>query len=114
MRACGPGYNQLASLVPSSLSCCPGLGVLDVSNNRLTELPDAIADCAQLHTLDVSNNDLGDLPYQLGYMTALTRIQIVGNPLRRMRRSLVTAGAETLKKYDSWWWITQRSPRITH
>ena len=81
------------------LNACPGLGVIDLSNNQLTTLPAALGSCASLHTLDVSNNDIGDLPYQLGYASKLTRIALEGNPLRRIRRAIVSSGTVRLKKY---------------
>jgi hypothetical protein len=45
------------------------------------------------------NNDLTDIPAGLGYLSELQHVMLPGNPLRKMKRSLVTAGAEALKKY---------------
>jgi Leucine-rich repeat (LRR) protein len=52
-----------------------------------------------LKTLDLSNNDLSDLPSELGILPKLTRINIEGNPMKTIKSSMRTAGAEVLKKY---------------
>ena len=72
---------------------------LDLANNKLAELPADVCLCTGLKTLDVANNDLSDLPVGLGYLTELQHVVIPGNPLRKLKRSLVTAGAEALKKH---------------
>lgn len=52
---------------------------------------------ARLKTLDVSNNDLAELPAALGYLPELHRLAVDGNPLRTVRRSLLSGGASSLK-----------------
>lgn len=63
-RPCiGAGFNRIATIVPEAMAACPGLGVLDVSNNNIKALPSTIDHLTALHTLDVSNNDLsGTVP----------------------------------------------------
>lgn len=78
---------------------CPGITVLDLKNNKLTSLPASINVLRILKTLDMSNNDLIDLPNELASIGSLVRINIEGNPLRCIRQSIKTQGAEVLKKY---------------
>ena len=47
----------------------------------------------------MSNNDLSDLNPRIGLLNNLVRINIEGNPLKCIKSSLRTAGAEPLKKY---------------
>ena len=49
--------------------------------------------------MDISNNNLLDLPDCLGRMTLLVRINIEGNPLKKIRHEVRASGAEVLKKY---------------
>lgn len=78
------------------------LTVLDLKNNKIVNLSPYISQCTALKTLDVSNNDLSDLPHTLAHIKSLVRIQIEGNPLRSIRQSIRTAGAEAIKKYLSY------------
>lgn len=66
-------------------------------SNRVVHLPEEIGSLARLKTLDVSNNDLADLPAALGYLPELHRLAVDGNPLRTIRRSLLSGGASSLK-----------------
>lgn len=96
------GHNRLRGEVlgDDALADCPGIAVLDLSNNGITALHGGMAAALPAcHTLDVSNNDLTALPAAMGHMRALTRVALEGNPLRSIRRSVLTAGTEALKKY---------------
>uniref|UniRef100_K3X9W3 Disease resistance R13L4/SHOC-2-like LRR domain-containing protein n=1 Tax=Globisporangium ultimum (strain ATCC 200006 / CBS 805.95 / DAOM BR144) TaxID=431595 RepID=K3X9W3_GLOUD len=94
------GYNVLSSIDEASVLCVKdSITVLDVRDNKLSELPANIACLYRLKTLDLSNNDLSDLPPGLGYLKHLNHIVIDGNPLRAIRRSILSAGCESLKKY---------------
>ncbi len=53
----------------------------------------------KLKTLDLTNNDLQDVPSELGLMNNLVRLSVEGNPLKRIRSNIRTAGAIKLKKY---------------
>lgn len=66
-------------------------------NNRIMRLPEEVGSLARLKTLDVSNNDLKDLPAALGYLPELHRLVLDGNPLRTIRRSLLSGEASSLK-----------------
>ncbi|TMW66370.1 hypothetical protein Poli38472_004135 [Pythium oligandrum] len=94
------GYNFLTVINEESiLGVKDTLTVLDLRDNKLSALPDRFAHLYRLKTLDLSNNDLSDLPPGLGYLKYLNHIVIDGNPLRSIRRSIISAGTQALKKY---------------
>ncbi|CAM9802604.1 unnamed protein product, partial [Pylaiella littoralis] len=94
------GFNLLTSLDGAALlSVSAGLTELHVQSNRIVHLPEEIGSLARLKTFDVSNNDLAELPAALGYLPELHRLVVDGNPLRTVRRSLLSGGASSLKKY---------------
>ncbi|KAK1932575.1 Leucine-rich repeat-containing protein 40 [Phytophthora citrophthora] len=94
------GYNTLSSIDEHSvLRAKDSITVLDMRDNKLAGLPASIACLYRLKTLDVANNDLSDLPPGLGYLKHLNHLIVDGNPLRAIRRSVISAGCEALKKY---------------
>lgn len=94
------GFNLLHTIPPSViLRVQDTLTVLDMRDNRLSRLPDEIAHLYRLKTLDVTNNDLHELPAGLGYVKDLHHFLVEGNPLRTIRRAVVSGGSEVLKKY---------------
>ncbi|POM68518.1 hypothetical protein PHPALM_15316 [Phytophthora palmivora] len=94
------GFNLLRE-VPEDivLSVKESLTVLDLRDNKLQHLSDRIPQLYRLKTLDVTNNDLHDLPPGFGYLKYLNHLLVEGNPLRSIRRSIISAGTEPLKKY---------------
>ncbi|ETP34042.1 hypothetical protein, variant [Phytophthora nicotianae P10297] len=94
------GFNLLR-YIPDDviLTVKESLTVLDVRDNKLQRLSDRIPQLYRLKTLDVTNNDLHDLPPGFGYLKYLTHLLVEGNPLRSIRRSIISAGTEPLKKY---------------
>ncbi len=69
------------------------------ADNHITALPDELWELPELHTLDLRNNDLNSLPCTLGFSKSLVRCTLEGNPLRTMRRSLVSGSVEALKAF---------------
>ena len=109
--ASGPGsgleilnlsYNSISGLSPSLL-LHDRLSDLLLQNNKLTALDANMAEMASLKLLDASNNSLTDVPYQLGYCVSLSQLLLDGNPIRTIRRALITRqGAnctEALKEF---------------
>ena len=87
---------DVGALRPAAAS----LTELLLQGNRLESCPDDISCLTALKALDVSNNDLTTLPPSLGYMSALGKIMVEGNPIRSIRRTLLAgAAAEELKAY---------------
>jgi Leucine-rich repeat (LRR) protein len=94
------GYNALSEIDEASISRIKdSVTVLDMRDNKLAALPANIACLYRLKTLDVANNDLPDLPPGLGYLKHLNHFVVDGNPLRAIRRAVISAGCESLKKY---------------
>ncbi|CAH0516396.1 unnamed protein product [Peronospora belbahrii] len=94
------GYNVLCEIPEDVvLRVMESLTVLDVRDNKLQRLSDKIPQMYRLKTLDVTNNDLHDLPAGLGYLKHLNHLLVEGNPLRSIRRSVISSGTEPLKKY---------------
>lgn len=87
--------------VPNSFTPSPSSPSLFMfqflKSNHIVHLPKEIGSLARLKTLDVSNNDLPELPAALGYLPELHRLIVDGNPLRTVRRSLLSGGASSLK-----------------
>ncbi|RLN63819.1 hypothetical protein BBJ29_006897 [Phytophthora kernoviae] len=94
------GYNTLSSIDEISiLRIEDSVTILDMRDNKLQGLPTNLACLYRLKTLDVANNDLTDLPPGLGYLKHLNHFIVDGNPLRAIRRSVISSGCEALKKY---------------
>lgn len=93
------GENKLTSVSAENLKSCSNLSILDLSDNNIRELDADFGKLFVLSTLDLRNNNLSNLPYTLGFIPSLNKIAVDGNPLRTIRRSVWSAGAEELKKY---------------
>ena len=83
----------------ANLESCPKLSVLDLHNNKLSELPETIINLKELKTLRISNNDLSDINPRISLLSNLVRINIEGNPLKCIKSTMRNANAEQLKKY---------------
>lgn len=100
------GYNRILK-IDNGVSYCESIGSsyrnvveLHINNNSLTNIPsEFIALIRNIKVLEVSNNDISDIPYELGYLDTLTRLALEGNPIRSIRRSLLTQSTEELKKF---------------
>ncbi len=90
-------FNFISSI--TGLENAANLSVLDLHNNKLPELPLSLLGLNQLKTLTLSNNDLSDINPRLSLMPNLVRFNIEGNPLRRIKPAMRSAGAVELKKY---------------
>lgn len=94
------GFNALQTISEASiLRLKDTITVLDIRENRLRALPEKIAHLYRLKTLDMTNNDLNELPAGIGYLKDLHHLMVEGNPLRTIRRAVISGGSEVLKKY---------------
>jgi Leucine-rich repeat (LRR) protein len=62
-------------------------------------LPDSVMTLYQMKTLKISNNNLGDINPRLSLLDNLVRLSIEGNPLKRLKPAMRTAGAKALKEF---------------
>lgn len=92
-------FNRLTTIDLENLKPLENLSTLSVRDNHLQILSDTILSFSQLTQLDVSNNDLHDLPNVLGLMPSLNKIEVEGNPIKKIRQNLLLGSVENLKKY---------------
>jgi len=93
------GSNRLSQCPCNGIVSFPSLKLLDLSCNRLEAVSAEIVDfCPVLHRLDISGNDLQDIPAELSLLENLESIVATGNPLRRIKRSLI-GNTTSLKLY---------------
>ncbi|XP_006635105.2 leucine-rich repeat-containing protein 40 [Lepisosteus oculatus] len=93
------GYNQIEVLGPEHLKHLSSISVLELRDNKLKALPDEIALLEGLERLELTNNDISSLPYTLGNLPKIKILALDGNPLRTIRRDLLTKGTQELLKY---------------
>ncbi|CAI2171496.1 9862_t:CDS:2 [Funneliformis geosporum] len=77
--------NQIKSLGPL-LHTTPNLEILDVGDNKLSEIPEGLVALKCLKRLDIGNNELKHLPAELGLLSTLDVLVWEGNPLRNAPR----------------------------
>ncbi|XP_019727369.1 leucine-rich repeat-containing protein 40 [Hippocampus comes] len=93
------GNNQIASVAGEDVSSFGALSVLELRDNKIATLPEQVAALGALTRLDLTNNDIGTLPASLGLLPELKTLLLEGNPLRGIRRDLLTKGTNELLKY---------------
>ncbi|XP_077462671.1 leucine-rich repeat-containing protein 40-like [Stigmatopora argus] len=93
------GNNQLESVAGEQASDWSALSVLELRDNKIRTLPDQLATLAGLTRLDLANNDIGTLPAWLGLLPDLNILLLEGNPLRGIRRDLLTKGTKEVLRY---------------
>ncbi|KAG9350882.1 hypothetical protein JZ751_024771 [Albula glossodonta] len=93
------GNNQIEVVEAEHLSHLSALSILELRDNKVKSLPDDITLLKGLERLDLANNDISSLPYALGNMPKLKMLTLDGNPLRTIRRDLLTKGTNELLKY---------------
>ncbi|XP_029943527.1 leucine-rich repeat-containing protein 40 [Salarias fasciatus] len=93
------GNNHLEAEGAGPLSGHAHLSVLDLRGNRLARVPDGVAALQTLTRLDLADNDIATLPPAIGLLPRLTALQLEGNPLRGLRRDMLTKGTGELLKY---------------
>ncbi|TWW57394.1 Leucine-rich repeat-containing protein 40 [Takifugu flavidus] len=86
------GNNQIEQLEPEQLSSLTAISVLELRDNKIRSLPEEITLLSSLTRLDLTNNDISSLPASLGLLSHLKVVLLEGNPLRGLRRDLLTVG----------------------
>ncbi|KAG7243788.1 hypothetical protein INR49_008312 [Caranx melampygus] len=80
------GNNQVEQLDTEQLSCLAAISLLELRDNKIKSLPEQITLLNTLTRLDLTNNDISTL------LPNLKVLLLEGNPLRGIRRDLLTVG----------------------
>ncbi|KAH8251819.1 hypothetical protein KR038_008993 [Drosophila bunnanda] len=91
--------NNFIMTVPKAMcSNLPHLKILDLRDNKITELPDELCLLRNLNRLDVSNNSISMLPVTLSSLAHLISLQVDGNPIKTIRRDIIQCGTTRILK----------------
>ncbi|KPU79888.1 uncharacterized protein Dana_GF18150, isoform D [Drosophila ananassae] len=91
--------NNFIKTIPKSMcSNLPHLKILDLRDNKITELPDELCLLRNLTRLDVSNNSISVLPVTLSSLAHLISLQVDGNPIKTIRRDILQCGTTRILK----------------
>ncbi|KAH8382664.1 hypothetical protein KR009_004680 [Drosophila setifemur] len=91
--------NNYIKTVPKSMcSNLPHLKILDLRDNKITQLPDEMCLLRNLTRLDVSNNSISVLPVTLSSLAHLISLQVEGNPIKTIRRDILQCGTSRILK----------------
>uniref|UniRef100_UPI0037E720CB leucine-rich repeat-containing protein 40 n=1 Tax=Semicossyphus pulcher TaxID=241346 RepID=UPI0037E720CB len=93
------GNNQIEQLETEQLACLTSISLLELRDNKIKTLPEQITLMSTLTRLDLTNNDISMLPASLSLLPNLKVLLLEGNPLRGIRRDLLTKGTNELLKY---------------
>ncbi|KAM7410659.1 hypothetical protein PAMA_001884 [Pampus argenteus] len=93
------GNNQIEQLATEQLASLAVISILELRDNKITTLPEQITLLSTLTRLDLTNNDISTLPATLSLLPNLKMVLLEGNPLRGIRRDLLTKGTNELLKY---------------
>lgn len=93
------GNNQIEVLEVEQLSLLGSLMILELRDNKLKVLPEQMSLLSALQRLDLTNNDIGSLPNSVSLLPNLKILLLEGNPLRGIRREMLTKGTNELLKY---------------
>ncbi|XP_078141736.1 leucine-rich repeat-containing protein 40 isoform X2 [Centroberyx gerrardi] len=93
------GNNQIEELEAEQLASLMVISLLELRDNKIKTLPEQITVLSTLTRLDLTNNDITTLPASLSLLPNLKMLLLEGNPLRGIRRDLLTKGTNELLKY---------------
>ncbi|XP_020502577.1 leucine-rich repeat-containing protein 40 [Labrus bergylta] len=93
------GNNQIEQLETEQLACLRAISLLELRDNKIKSLPEQVTLMSTLTRLDLTNNDISTLPAALSLLPSLQVLLLEGNPLRGIRRDLLTKGTNELLKY---------------
>ncbi|XP_056131788.1 leucine-rich repeat-containing protein 40 isoform X2 [Lampris incognitus] len=93
------GNNQIEGLEEEQLASLVAISLLELRDNKIKILPDRITLLSTLTRIDLTNNDIAILPASLSLLPNLKTLMLEGNPLRGIRRDLLTKSTSELLKY---------------
>uniref|UniRef100_A0A3B5LIJ6 Leucine rich repeat containing 40 n=1 Tax=Xiphophorus couchianus TaxID=32473 RepID=A0A3B5LIJ6_9TELE len=84
---------SVCQLEAEQLSCLSAVTLLELRDNKIRNLPEELTLLLTLTRLDLTNNDIStSLPASLSLLPNLKVLLLEGNPLRGIRRELLTVG----------------------
>uniref|UniRef100_A0A3B4Z179 Leucine rich repeat containing 40 n=1 Tax=Stegastes partitus TaxID=144197 RepID=A0A3B4Z179_9TELE len=86
------GNNLIEKLETEELASLTAISLLELRDNKIKILPEQITLLSTLTRLDLTNNDIATLPATLSLLPNLKVLLLEGNPLRGIRRDLLTVG----------------------
>lgn len=89
--------NRLENAAISSFPA--SLAILELRDNKIKEIDPSIVDLKELQRLDVANNNISTLPPKMGMMETLKALNVDGNPMRGLRRDIISRGTQAIMKY---------------
>ncbi|XP_017968997.1 leucine-rich repeat-containing protein 40 isoform X6 [Drosophila navojoa] len=91
--------NNYIDHVPKELcENLPHLKILDLRDNKITQLPDEVCLLRNLNRLDITNNSISVLPVTLSTLAHLISLQVDGNPIKTIRRDILQCGTARILK----------------
>ncbi|KAL6108619.1 lrrc40 [Pungitius sinensis] len=93
------GNNRIEEMRTELLASLTAISLLELRDNKIKILPEEISSLNTLTRLDLTNNDISTLPASLSLLPNLKVLLLEGNPLRGIRRDLLTKGTDVLLKY---------------
>ncbi|KAD4178959.1 hypothetical protein E3N88_27550 [Mikania micrantha] len=88
------------SEIRADIISLPKLRILDMSQNSLQLVPEGIKNATSLQELHLSDNNISTLPPELGLLEPnLQVLQLDGNPLRSIRRTILDRGTKAILMY---------------
>uniref|UniRef100_A0A8C5AR12 Leucine-rich repeat-containing protein 40 n=1 Tax=Gadus morhua TaxID=8049 RepID=A0A8C5AR12_GADMO len=86
------GNNQIERLEAEQLASLAAISLLELRDNKIQSIPEEVTLLATLTRLDLTNNDVATLPASLSLLPNLKVLMLEGNPLRGIRRDLLSVG----------------------
>jgi Leucine-rich repeat (LRR) protein len=83
-------FNKISEINENSFDNLVSLVNFNLRDNQLISLPSTIKNLQLLERLDVSNNNLSSLPCELAMIESLKQVLLVGNPLRTIRKDIIS------------------------
>uniref|UniRef100_A0A1A8S588 Leucine-rich repeat protein SHOC-2 n=1 Tax=Nothobranchius rachovii TaxID=451742 RepID=A0A1A8S588_9TELE len=93
------GNNLIELLDTEQLASFTSISHLELRDNKIKTLPEQVPVLPELTRLDLTNNDISTLPASLSLLPNMKVLLLEGNPLRGIRRDLLTKGTSELLKY---------------
>lgn len=93
-------YCARNSFIMININVLPeSLMIVEFRDNKIKEINEDIVQLQNLQRLDVSNNDISTLPPIIGTMEGIKALNVDGNPMRGIRRDIISKGTMSIMKY---------------